>query len=122
MAVRRRRGPYFWAAFLGMLVAGFTTAALHSDNLSGPLLLVYPAGALAGIAVVRVFKMRRGYAAAWRVERWRSAAEVLRVTDPDAYEQILAQAKTDPAATVAASHDPDAYVAIFLSYANEEGV
>jgi hypothetical protein len=62
----------------------------------------------------------RGYKAAARVESWRTRAEALRATDPDTYEQILAQAGDDPEAAAAARRDPDAYVALFLSFASDE--
>lgn len=62
----------------------------------------------------------RGYKAAARVESWRTRAEVLRATEPDTYQQILAQAAGDGEASAAAQRDPDAYVALFLSYAAEE--
>jgi hypothetical protein len=73
--------------------------------------------ALAGL--VFLIGRRRGYRAAIRVERWRAAAMHLRTSDPATYEQILAQADSDPQASTAAARDPDAYVAIFLSIANE---
>jgi hypothetical protein len=62
----------------------------------------------------------RSYAAAARVERHRAAAESLRLTDPEIYQQILNTAEGEAAAS--ARHDPDAYVALFLSYAEDEGV
>jgi hypothetical protein len=61
-----------------------------------------------------------GYKAAFRVERYRAAAESLRQTDPDMYASILARAEGEAAES--ARKDPDAYVAIFLSIAEEEGV
>lgn len=58
-----------------------------------------------------------GYKAAARVESWRKRAEALRVTDPEMYERILAQADSDGQAAAAAARDPDAYVGLFMSYA-----
>jgi hypothetical protein len=60
----------------------------------------------------------RGYKAAARVESWRTRAEALRAT----YEQILAQADDDSQAAAAAQREPDAYVALFLSYASKESL
>lgn len=60
----------------------------------------------------------RGYAAAFRVERYRGAAESLRQNDPESYKKILDMA--DGEAAEAARTDPDAFVALFMSYADEE--
>lgn len=67
------------------------------------------------------FRRLRGYKAAAQVARWRSAAEQLRVEDPDTYAQILSQAEGGEAAE-AAARDPDAYVALFLAAARDAGV
>lgn len=54
------------------------------------------------------------------MERWRSDAEELRRTEPELYEQILAQADTDdPRIAGSVADDPDAFVALFLAAANE---
>jgi hypothetical protein len=62
----------------------------------------------------------RGYRAAFRVETHRAAAEQLRREEPETYRQILAMAEGE--AAVAATKDPDAYVALFLAAAEDEGV
>jgi hypothetical protein len=62
----------------------------------------------------------RSYAAAVRVERHRAAAESLRLTDPETYRQILDTAEGEAAES--AGQDPDAYVALFLSYAQDDDV
>jgi hypothetical protein len=59
----------------------------------------------------------RGYKAAIRVEQKRGAAVLLRQTDPLSYETILAMAEGE--ACDAARKDPDAYVALFLSFSDE---
>jgi hypothetical protein len=68
-----------------------------------------------------VFRRKlRGYRAAFRVETHRAAAEQLRREEPETYRQILAMAEGEAAA--AAARDPDAYVALFLAAAEDEGV
>lgn len=68
-----------------------------------------------------ISRRRRGYRAAFRVERYRAAAELLRVQDPETYRQIAAQADGSDAEGAARS-DPDAYVALFLAEAADMGV
>jgi hypothetical protein len=74
------------------------------------------------VLTLLVLALRRRRAPAMRVERWRAAAADLRVNDPEMYQDILAQANSDPEAAAAAARDPDAYVAIFLSYAQKQRV
>lgn len=62
----------------------------------------------------------RGYRAAFRVEKHRAAAEQLRREEPEMYQQILGMAEGD--AAEAAANDPDAFVALFLAAAEDEGV
>jgi hypothetical protein len=62
----------------------------------------------------------RGYKAAIRVEQNRAAAVDLRQTDPALYKAILARAEGEAAET--AKSDPDAYVALFLSFSRDEGL
>jgi hypothetical protein len=64
---------------------------------------------------------KRSYRAAAQVERYRAAAQELRGNDPDHYSQIVHQAQGSEA-VAAAREDPDAYVALFLSAAEEAGV
>jgi hypothetical protein len=59
-------------------------------------------------------KRKRGYAAAAKVETWRPRAQELHRNNPEVYEEILAEARHDPAAASAAAKDPDAYVALWL--------
>ncbi len=69
-------------------------------------------------AVVFLFRRRRGYRAAIHVEQYRAQAKQLRLHDPGMFQQILAQADSDPEAAAAAARDPDAYVAIWMSHAD----
>jgi hypothetical protein len=74
------------------------------------------------VLTILVLLLLRRWRPAIRVEQWRAEAVNLRLNDPENYEWILAQAKSDPqAAAAAAARDPDAYVAIFLSHAHEIG-
>src|SRR5256885_1053783 len=73
-------------------------------------------GLVLTFAVFFLLGRRRGSAAAVRVERYRRDAERLRRDDPASYKFILAQA--DPAA----DRDPDAFVALFLAAAADEGL
>jgi hypothetical protein len=73
------------------------------------------------VVTILVLLLLRRWRPAIRVERWRAEAVNLRVHDPETYEQILAQAESDPQAAAATARDPDAYVAIFLSFAHEQG-
>jgi hypothetical protein len=67
---------------------------------------------------VGLFKRKTaGYRAAWRVKTHRNQAEALRRDDPDLYQQILAEAEGE--ALIGAEEDPDAWVAIWLSFAAE---
>jgi len=66
-------------------------------------------------------RKKRGYRAAFKVERHRAAAEQLRTEDPEVYRQILSQADGSTAEE-AAGRDPDAFVALFLAEAEEAGV
>lgn len=59
---------------------------------------------------------KRGYQAAWKVEKWRPQAEQLRREDPELYERILGEASGDAAA--AAQRDPEAFVALWLEAAS----
>ena len=59
-------------------------------------------------------RRKRGYQAAARVGRYRAAAEELRETNPETYQEILRQAEGSEAEAAAAS-DPDAFVALFLA-------
>lgn len=79
----------------------------------------YGGGLLLTLAII-VFLRRRSYGAGIRVEAWRDQAVALRLSDPDTYGGILGQAQGSEAAA-AANRDPDAYVALFLSHANEVG-
>lgn len=66
-------------------------------------------------------RKKRGYRAAFRVEKYRAAAEQMRIDDPEMYQTILSQADGS-AAEEPARRDPDAYVAIFLAEAADEGI
>jgi hypothetical protein len=74
----------------------------------------------AAAILVFLFGRRRGYRAAFNVERYRRAARQLQTSDPATYEQIVAQADGSEAEH-AARRDPDAYVALFLAEANKIG-
>jgi hypothetical protein len=78
------------------------------------------AAAIAGWVALRFVSRRRGYRAAFRVERYRAMAEQLRAEDRETYSQILAQA-TNTEAQAAAQRDPDAFVALFLAEAASSG-
>lgn len=75
----------------------------------------------AGAIAIFLIGRRRSYAAGNRVERYRAAAQMLRVQDPDTYWQIVAQADGSEAEG-AARRDPDAYVALFMAAAQDAGV
>jgi len=64
---------------------------------------------------------RRSYAAGIRVERYRSAAQMLRVQDPETDWQIVAEADGSEA-DAAARRDPDAHVALFMTAARDGDV
>jgi hypothetical protein len=76
------------------------------------------AGWAAGIAVLLLIR-GRGYRAASRVGRYRATAQALREQDPETYHQILDTAADGSEAEAAARRDPDAYVALFLSHAED---
>jgi hypothetical protein len=83
-------------------------------------------GVAAGIAwaaallSVYVVSRWRGYRAAFRVETHRAAAEQPRRESSQTYQQILTMAEGE--AAEAAAKDPDAFVALFLAAAADEGV
>ena len=66
-------------------------------------------------------RRKAGYKAAVQVEHFRAASEDLRDNDPDLFRQILQQAAGSEA-DAAAERDPVAYVALFLSAAEDSGV
>jgi hypothetical protein len=72
-------------------------------------------------AVGFLSRRKRGYRAAFRVEKYRAAAEQLRTENPELYQQILSQADGSDAEE-AARREPDAYVALFLAEAEDEGL
>lgn len=69
---------------------------------------------------VLLFSRRKAYRAGLRVESKRAAAIALKQQDPEMYAAILAHAEGSDVEE-AANRDPDAYVALFLSYADEIG-
>lgn len=93
-------------------------AAGIKNGTNGAMAAGYGGGALLTLLIV-LFLRQRSYRAAFRVETWRGRAAELRLSDPDTYQHILAQARSDPGAFAAAQRDPDAYVALFMSFASE---
>jgi hypothetical protein len=78
-------------------------------------------GLILALLIGAVFYRRRSSATGFRIEQWRAEAVQLRLSDPDKYQQVLAQAVEDPAVRAAAQRDPDAWVALVLSHATEAG-
>jgi hypothetical protein len=62
----------------------------------------------------------RGYRAAFKVEKYRAAAEELRRDEPETYQKILSMVEGE--AAEGAARDPDAFVALFLAEAADHGV
>jgi hypothetical protein len=67
-----------------------------------------------------LWRRRRGYRAAFRVERYRAAAEHMRVHQLEMDREILSHAAGSEAES-AALRNPDAYVALFLAEAEDMG-
>ena len=109
-----KKRPYTLGAFLGLVVGAIVGSIATHDDITGLWLAIYPAGLLLGLLVVRIASHRRGYRAAFQVAHWRRVAEDMRVHDPDSYAQILDTAEVP-------MNDQDAYVALFLAAASEEG-
>jgi hypothetical protein len=68
----------------------------------------------------QVFTSWPGFREAYRIEKWREAALILREEDPARYERIIANAPPEIAEAV--EKDSDAFVALFLASANDAGV
>jgi hypothetical protein len=106
--------------FLGFCVGaggGYALGQAIGLGFNGSTILGWILGPLLAFLVWRW----KSYRAAFRVERYRAAAQELRRTDPDTYEEILAHAYGSPAEQAAMS-DPDAYVALFLREAERAGL
>jgi DnaJ domain len=87
------------------------------NGTNASLAVGYGGGAV--LFVVVLLFLRR-WRPAIRVEKWRAAAANLRETNPSLYQAILNQAEGD--AVAGAERDPDAFVAIFLSFMAESGM
>jgi hypothetical protein len=74
------------------------------------------------VLTLLLLRLWRRWRPAFRVEQWRAEAVNLRLTDPETYTQVLARAESNPEAAAAAARDPDAYVALFIAAAADEGV
>lgn len=94
---------------------GYLVGVRNGTNAS--LAAGYGGGAVLFLAVLLLLRRWRP---AIRVSQWRATAANLRETHPSLYESILGQAEGD--AVAAARQDPDAYVALFLSFMAESGV
>jgi hypothetical protein len=46
-------------AFLGLVVAALIGAAITHDNITGPALLLYPAGLIVGLVIAHMTAVRR---------------------------------------------------------------
>jgi hypothetical protein len=71
-------------------------------------------------AAMLLWRRRRRYRAAFRVERYRAAAEHMRVHDPETYRRLLSHANGAEVAD-AVRRDPDAYVALLLAETGNMG-
>lgn len=53
------KGRMKLGAFLGLVAAAFVGAAITHDNITGPTLLLYPAGLLIGLVIAHLSAVRR---------------------------------------------------------------
>jgi hypothetical protein len=106
-----------WLVFVLSLTAGYGIA--HALGVfGGGATAVGFALALASIPLTG--RLQRGLVAAGRARDYRLAAEEMRDSDPQHYQQILSFARADPEAAAAAKRDPDGYVAVFLFRAGND--
>jgi hypothetical protein len=98
-------------AFLIGAAAGYGIASDGIGLSKGASLAI---GWAAGLLLALIVWRWRSWRAGFRVENYREAAQTLRISDPDTYEKILANAHGTEAED-AAMRDPDAYVALFLA-------